>query len=133
MMNTPPGRVGCDLLAITRIQRILRRYGPRFAEKVLTEAERLYCKNRTERLASTFAAKEAVSKALGTGFLRSGIHLRDIEILRSESGEPYVSLHGRAAERLCELGGGKMAVSLSHDAGLAMAVVWIYPSADSRI
>lgn len=111
--------VGADLCQIERIARAME--NPRFAQRILTsdEAARLaqLCPERQyERAAGMFAAKEAVAKALGTGF--TGFGLRDIEILADELGRPIVRLHGKAAELA---GGAAIHLSISHDGGLAQA------------
>lgn len=85
-----------------------------------TEAEQAYCSRRAPQLAGRFAAKEAVSKALGTGIRR--IHWRNIEILPNRAGAPKVTLRGRAKERFDSLGLHTMEVSISHSRDNAVAV-----------
>ncbi|MBU0702474.1 MAG: holo-ACP synthase [Chloroflexi bacterium] len=117
---------GVDLIEIPRLERILARYGDRFLERVFTPAEILYCRARPAELAARFAAKEAVSKALGVGvrmMSRDGINWRDAEIVGDARGKPLVRLHGRAAERAAELGLTEWAVSLSHTREHAIAFV----------
>ena len=117
---------GVDLIEISRVERILTRYGDRFLERVFTPAEILYCRTRLPELAARFAAKEAVSKALGVGvrmISRDGINWQDAEIIGDTRGKPLVRLHGRAAERATELGLTEWAVSLSHTHEHAIAFV----------
>jgi holo-[acyl-carrier protein] synthase len=117
---------GVDLIEIARVERALTRHGNRFLERVFTPLEVLYCRDRLPELAARFAAKEAVSKALGVGvriLARDGIHWKDVEITADERGKPIVRLHGRADERARELGLTEWAVSLSHTRELALAFV----------
>ncbi len=118
-----PGRfsVGVDIIEIERIEAVLRRYGERFLQRVYTRKERAYCRERVPELAVRFAAKEAVSKALGTGM--RGIAWREMEILGDRRGKPLVYLHGRARARAEELGLSEFAVSLSHSRDYAVAFV----------
>ena len=117
---------GVDLIEIARVERMLSRYGDRFLARVFTPAEILYCRGRTAELAARFAAKEAVSKALGVGLrmiARDGIHWQDVEVVGDPRGKPLVHLYGRAAERANELGLVEWAISLSHTREHAMAFV----------
>ena len=91
--------LGVDIVEIARMRRILERT-PSFREKVFSEEERSYCEstaNPEVHYATRFAAKEAVLKALGTGFSR-GIANHDVEVRRNAKGRPFVVLHGRAKE-----------------------------------
>lgn len=109
--------VGVDLIEVARVERMLSRYGDRFLVRVFTPAEILYCRGRTAELAARFAAKEAVSKALGVGvrmIARDGIHWQDVEVIGDPRGKPLVRLYGRAAERANELDLTEWAISLSH-------------------
>jgi holo-[acyl-carrier protein] synthase len=118
--------IGVDLIEIDRVERVLARHGDRFLERVFTQAEVLYCRGRPPELAARFAAKEAVSKALGVGMRmmsRDGIDWRDAEIVGDMRGKPLVRLHGRAAERAEKLGLTEWAVSLSHTREYAVAFV----------
>ena len=118
--------VGVDLIEIPRVERALGRHGDRFLERVFTPAEILYCRARPHELAARFAAKEAISKALGVGMrmmARDGIKWRDAEVIGDVRGKPLVRLHGRAAERAEELGLTEWAVSLSHTREHAIALV----------
>ena len=94
--------------------------------RVFTPAEILYCRGLSPELAVRFAAKEAVSKALGVGvrmMARDGINWRDVEITGDRRGKPLVRLYGRAAERAEELGLTEWAASLSHTREHAIAFV----------
>jgi holo-[acyl-carrier protein] synthase len=117
---------GVDLIEIARVERALSRHGDRFLERVFTPVELLYARQRTAELAARFAAKEAVSKALGVGMrmiARDGIRWRDVEVVNDGRGKPVVRLSGRAAERAEELELSEWAVSLSHARDHAIAFV----------
>lgn len=97
--------IGSDLCDIERIKNTLSRFGDRFTHRVFTEAERAKCdrrKARAESYARRWAAKEACSKALGTG-LRMGVAWREMEVVNLPSGQPTLTLHGGAADRLAAL------------------------------
>lgn len=113
--------VGVDIIEIARIKRVLDDFGDRFLKKVYTEREReRYC-DRVNELAARFAAKEATSKALGTGI--RGIRWKEMEILSNRRGKPVLILHGKAAERAAQLGLTHFDVSLTHSRTDAMAFV----------
>lgn len=113
--------IGIDQVLIDRIRTV----SPRLFERICTPAERAYCEKfgegRFERYAGRFAAKEAVSKALGTG-IAAGIQWTDIEILPLPSGAPEAVLHNAAAERMKALGANRVHVSITHDKVTASAV-----------
>jgi holo-[acyl-carrier protein] synthase len=117
--------LGIDVVEIARIQRILD--GPparaeRFLARCFTAAERAYCdagRDRAARHAARFAAKEAASKALGAP---AGIAWHDVEVMRGP-GAPALELRGVAADRARALGVGRAHLSLTHDGGVAAAVV----------
>lgn len=113
--------VGVDIIEIARIERVLNIYGERFLKRVYTERERDRYATRVSELAARFAAKEATSKALGTGII--GIHWREMEVLPNRRGKPVLILHGQAAERARQLGLTDFSVSLTHSRGDAMAFV----------
>ena len=113
--------VGVDLIEIPRIQRSLDDFGERFLHRVYTARERDKYRDRTSELAARFAAKEAISKALGTGI--RGIKWREMEILPNRRGKPIVVLHGTAAERAKLLGVTDFDISLTHSRTDAMAFV----------
>jgi len=117
---------GVDLIEISRVERALARHADRFLARVFTPAEILYCRDRSPELAARFAAKEAVSKALGVGvrmMARDGINWREVEVIGDMRGRPLVRLYGRAAERAEELGLTEWAISLSHTREHAIAFV----------
>lgn len=113
--------VGVDIADIARIARALERWNDRFLAHVYTDAEVAYCRGRVAELAARFAGKEAISKALGTGLV--GVSWTEMEILADRRGKPTVLLHGRALARAEHLGLSEWAISLSHDAGKALAFV----------
>jgi holo-[acyl-carrier protein] synthase len=113
--------VGVDLIEIERIARALERWGDRFLSHVYTPAEVEYCRNHVPELAARFAAKEAVSKALGTGL--RGVTWREMEVWSDGRGKPMVRLHGRAEKRAEHLGLEEFAISLSHSRRYAIAFV----------
>ena len=115
--------IGTDRVVIARIASSVERFGDRFVRRVYTETEITQAKakgNLARRLAMLFAAKEAASKALGTGF-RQGIALRDIETIHLASGKPEITLHAAAASVASALGVEKVHLSLTDDDGIAMA------------
>lgn len=116
-----PLSVGVDLVDIARVQGVLERYGERFLRHIFTDQERAYCRERPRELAVRFAAKEAVSKALGTGI--RGIRWREIEVIGDHLGKPMIVLHGKAAQRAADIGLSEFAVSLSHERALGIAFV----------
>jgi holo-[acyl-carrier protein] synthase len=117
--------VGVDLVEVRRFARAIRRW-PRLADRVFTSTEITSCldaPNPDESRAARFAAKEAAFKALGDGWPRVGYH--DVEILTLDDGAPALRLTGRAAELA---GRRALALSLSHDGGMAMAGVVACPT-----
>ena len=116
---------GVDIAETSRIEQALERHGERFAKRIFTVGEIEYCeqfKNKAERYAARFAAKEAAFKALGTGW-RNGVRWLDVEITHLPSGKPELALTGRAAEVARELGVKRTAVSLSHSDRYVVAQV----------
>jgi holo-[acyl-carrier protein] synthase len=117
--------MGSDLAEVDRIQQSVERYGVRFLERVYTEIERSYSmrkKNYAERLAGRFAAKEAGMKAIGTGW-RRGVTWKDFEVVNEPSGKPTLKLSGAAARIAEQMGVKSIALSITHTAAMAMAVV----------
>ncbi|HUU11065.1 MAG TPA: holo-ACP synthase [Phycisphaerae bacterium] len=115
---------GIDLCGVERIRRMVADHGDHFLGRTYTEAEIAYARGRKkgfeETLAGRFAAKEAVMKALGTGW-RDGVAFRNIEILSAPEGRPYVVLHGGAAAKAESLGIAAWHVSITHSENLAVA------------
>jgi holo-[acyl-carrier protein] synthase len=128
----PPGttELGIDIIKVDRIANTIQRFGDRFARRVLTDRERRYVRNRPENFAGRWAAKEAVSKVLGLGV--RGVGWTEIEIERLPTGQPSVSLSGRAAQRAEQLGMGRIAVSISHEAEYAVAIAFGVRTAGGR-
>jgi holo-[acyl-carrier protein] synthase len=116
---------GVDIAETSRIEQALERHGERFCKRIYTAREMEYCeqfKNKAERYAARFAAKEAAFKALGTGW-RNGVRWLDVEITHQPSGKPELALTGRAEEVARRLGVTRTAVSLSHSDRYVVAQV----------
>lgn len=109
--------VGIDVVQVDRLSRALTRT-PRLGERLFTDGERV--QRRAESLAARFAAKEAVAKALGAP---GGLRWRDAEVVSDESGRPRLVLHGGVAQEAAAQGITTWHLSMSHDAGVATAVV----------
>ena len=115
--------IGVDIVEIGRVAEMRRRQGERFHESLFLPGEREYClarANADECFAARFAAKEAVMKALGTGW-GGGASFTGIEVARTGESRPEVRLHGGTAELARELGVGKIHLSLSHSRETAVA------------
>lgn len=116
--------IGTDLCAVSRMEKAIQK--THFYERVFFENERAYLEKKTstraQSAAAMFAAKEAVAKALGTGFIH-GIMPWTIEVTHNEAGAPGIRLHGEAEKRLAEIGGRKVLLSLTHEGDSAMAFV----------
>lgn len=117
---------GIDIVEISRIAAMLNEHGRRFVARCFTDREQAYAESgrrrRPERYAVRFACKEAVLKALGTGW-RSGISWLDIEVDRRPSGQPHLTLTGRCAELAAQMNILCWHVSLSHTTDNALASV----------
>ena len=119
--------IGTDIVEIKRIADALERQGDKFVQRILTEseiAEYLGRGNSVAFLAKRFAAKEAIAKALGTGIGR-GIGFQHMVVSNNAEGAPQVELQQSAAERLKQLGGSKVLLSLSDEKNYALAYVAI--------
>ncbi len=123
--------MGSDLIDIRRIEKTLARFGDRFVERCFTEVERTKSDKRRNRAASyakRYAAKEACSKALGTGF-RRGVFWRDMGVVNMRSGKPTMALTGGAAARLEEIIPEGMAaqieLTITDEPPIAQAIVII--------
>ena len=116
--------IGIDIIEVGRIQASYERFGERFLNRILHPAEISYClshKAPAPFLAARFAAKEAISKAFGTG-IGAQLGWQDMEVRRKESGEPFVILH-EAGQRLLQARGAQaVLISLSHTQAHAAAV-----------
>jgi holo-[acyl-carrier protein] synthase len=123
--------LGSDLVDIRRIEKVLSRHGRRFIDRIFTPVEIAKAESRAARIdtyAKRFAAKEACSKALGTGF-RKGVFFRDMGVVNLPSGRPTMALTGGALERLREITPAgheaRIDVSLTDEYPLAQAIVII--------
>src|SRR5712675_1534100 len=117
--------MGIDVEEVERVRGAMERQGERFLKRIFTEKERAYCeqfKDKYERYAGRFAVKEATMKALGTGWSR-GVRWVDIEVVREISGKPTLELKGEARKIADKLGVKHIAVTITHTAGQAMAMV----------
>lgn len=115
-----------DTIRVSRIQDVIDKTGSRFLERVYTPGERTACDSkgvgRIPSFAARFAAKEAVSKALGTGIGREGVCFSDIEVMVGSGGRPELLLHGKTAEFFSRSGGIQAEISMSHDGDQAIAM-----------
>lgn len=123
--------LGSDLIDIRRIERVIEKHGERFLDRVFTPLERAKAERRTERIraatyAKRFAAKEAASKALGTGF-RDGVFFRDLGVVNLPSGQPTLRLTGGAAERLRKI------TPAGHLSQVALTMTDEYPYAQAMV
>ncbi len=117
--------IGLDLLEVSRMARALEGHDSRFVTRVFTEDEDRDCQGRVDRaqaLAARFAAKEACLKALGTGW-SEGLSFQQVEVVKAAGGRPTIRLHGAARARAEALGVTRVHVSLTHQRGVAGAVV----------
>ncbi len=108
--------IGTDIIECLRIAQMIERHGEQFINRVYTTAEIQYCQSRklaTQHFAGRWAAKEAVLKAMGTGW-RRGIGWRDVELLSTSGGKPLVILHGGARDACDNLGIAQIMVTISH-------------------
>ena len=116
--------IGIDIIEVARILASHEKFGERFANRILLPDEIAYClshKYPAPFLAARFAAKEAVSKAFGTG-IGAPLGWQDMEVRRKDSGEPFVVLHGAGEKLLNERGARVVLISLSHTQNYAAAV-----------
>ena len=124
--------IGVDIVEVQRIEQAVGRWGDRFLGRVFTQAEIEYSAGRAQSLAARFAAKEAVSKALGTGWAPQAAHEAgwvdwiEIEVVRHASGEPSLRLYGKALARAQLLGvaGWRLSLSHTHEHAVAMVLGW---------
>ena len=127
-LDLPPGGLllgmGCDLVEIARIQRVLERQGERFLARVFTEEERTYClamPHPPKHFAARFAAKEAVSKCFTTG-IGAELGWKSISIYHGPRHDPRVRLDEKGEALLRAVGGTRVQISLSHTDTMSMAV-----------
>ena len=127
-------KIGTDIASVKRIAAAYERFGERFLDRILTDRERDYVLSQPphtiSRLAGRFAAKEAASKALGTGW--HGVGWKEIEILRLPSGEPSLTLHGRAARIASNKGLDHWEVTVSHEREYAVSTVLAYSANQAK-
>jgi holo-[acyl-carrier protein] synthase len=117
--------LGVDIAEVERIKGAIERHGKTFLQRVYTPQEIAYCegfKNKFERYAGRFAAKEAAMKALGTGW-RRGVRWVDLEVVREKSGRPTMHLAGEAGKIAKQLGVKHIALSITHTDEQALAQV----------
>ena len=117
--------IGIDVAEVKRIRAVIESHGERFLRRVFTPDEVAYCeqfKNKYERYAARFAAKEAGMKALGTGWSR-GVRWVDVEVVRHHGGRPILQLKGEARNIADRLGVKRVAVSITHTVEQAIAQV----------
>lgn len=115
--------LGTDIIEIVRIGEMIDRHGESFLNRIYTPEEIRYCQKRkhcNEAFAGRWAAKEAVMKVLGTGFVR-GIGWQDIEILAQKNGRPFVSMQGGAGEHARKIGIEEILITISHCRAYATA------------
>jgi holo-[acyl-carrier protein] synthase len=116
---------GIDIAEIARFEKFVAENNNALLKRLFTNLELEYCSARrlaAQHYALRFAAKEAFLKALGTG-LRDGISWLDMEVRNDDLGKPFLDFSGKAAEMYAAAGGGNCHLSLSHDAGCAVAMV----------
>ncbi|MBB3899572.1 holo-ACP synthase [Roseococcus suduntuyensis] len=123
--------LGSDLCDIRRIETVLARHGEKFLARVFTDIERAKAERRAERIragtyAKRFAAKEAASKALGTGFSQ-GVFMKDLGVVNLPSGQPTLRLTGGAARRLAAI------TPPGHRAEIALTMTDEYPYAQAQV
>ena len=114
-------KCGVDIVKIERLEAVNPAIRARFIQRVFTPLEQAQLGAESEALAGVFAAKEAATKALGTGIGR--VSWQDVEVIHANSGEPELRLHGEALRAALARGLSEWAVSITHDSGLALAFV----------
>lgn len=117
--------IGVDVVQVERIAGSLGRFGKRMERRLFTAAELAYCRTFQDplpHLAARFAAKEAASKALGTG-MSQGVAWKDFEVIQPGGRQPRLEFHGKGREVFASLGCRAAHLSLTHDGGLAVATV----------
>ena len=120
---------GIDLIDIRRVEKTINKFGNRFINRIFTKGEIIRSDNRNKRIesyAKRFAAQEACSKALGTGF-RSGVYWRDIEVVNEKSGKPILKLTGGAYKRL------KKIIPNDNNYNISLSITDDYPWAQANV
>lgn len=121
--------LGTDIVEIVRVGQMIERHGEHFLQRVYTDSEIRYCQDRKlsyQHFAGRWAAKEAVMKALGTGFVK-GISWRDIEVCSKSSGAPTMRLHGGTRDFADQRGIGEIMITISHCRSHATATAIALP------
>ncbi len=116
--------IGIDLIEVARVKSSLEKFSERFVNRILLPGEIAYCQSHKDPapfVAARFAAKEAISKAFGTG-IGAQLGWHDMEVCKRGSGEPYAVLHGGGLKLIKERGGRHVLISLSHTANHATAI-----------
>lgn len=119
--------LGADIVEVARVQRAIERSGEHFLKRVFTDVEIAYCSSKARpfpHYAARFAAKEAISKAFGTG-IGAELSWKSMGVVHGERGQALVVLDGKASALLEALGGDAVALTLSHTAGNALAVAML--------
>jgi holo-[acyl-carrier protein] synthase len=119
--------IGVDVVQVQRLIASLERFGEKMERRLFTEAELAYCRRHKDpvpHLAARFAAKEALSKAIGTG-MSGGVGWKQVEVVQPGGHQPTLKLSGKALERFESLGCTSSHLSLTHDGGFAIACVVI--------
>jgi holo-[acyl-carrier-protein] synthase len=114
--------IGIDIIEIARIRQSVEKLGDQFLQRIFTPLEINYCKkkhNTYQHLAARFAAKEAVSKALSTGW-HGDLRWKDVEVMNDKSGQPHITLYGKLREKLAKVA---IFVSISHSESHVVAMV----------
>ena len=117
--------LGVDIAEVARVKAVIERRGELFLRRVYTPREREYCeqfRNKYERYAGRFAAKEAAMKALGTGWSR-GVRWLDVEVVRQRGGRPTIALAGQAKKIAEEMAVRRIVLSITHTESQALAQV----------
>ena len=122
--------IGIDLVKIKRIQEAVKKWDRRFLNRIFTPLEQTYCYERLDpslHLSGRFAVKEAVFKALGTGW-RSGVRWTEIEVINDPRGKPMATVSGRVKQLMADLKVSEVFVSISHDTDYAVGQVILVKS-----
>lgn len=119
--------MGIDIVEMSRVAKLFEKYPQKFPERILTDSELIELKQQSEPvlfLAKRFAAKEAASKALGTGFSK-GVSFQDFEVQHDTNGRPELLIEGAASQMILDLGVHRIHVSISDEKNYAIANVII--------
>ena len=117
--------IGTDLVDVSRIEKIIRKWDDRFLKRIFSQSEIRYCEKKAfppQHYAARFAVKEALLKCIGMG-LFSGLSLRDIEVVNTKEGKPELMVHGKVGVYIAALDIINFHVSISHTNNFATAVV----------